>query len=93
MTTARDEQPEANQTAPAVGIRLDRTVRRLACLLVGHQYRVLRRMNPGARKVGCDRCGCAWGMHDRTRAFVPWDSEFDAMYAPGGPLDPAHYKG
>jgi len=27
MTTARDELPEANQTAPAVGIRLDRTVR------------------------------------------------------------------
>ncbi len=27
MTTARDELPEANQTAPAVGIRLDRPVR------------------------------------------------------------------
>ena len=27
MTTARDELPEANQAAPAVGIRLDRTVR------------------------------------------------------------------
>jgi hypothetical protein len=29
MTTARDEIPEANQMALAVGIRLDRTVRRL----------------------------------------------------------------
>ncbi len=56
-----------------------------------HQYRVLRRMNPGARKVGCDRCGAVWGMHDRT--FVPWDSELEAMYAPGGPLDPETYKG
>lgn len=27
MTTARDELPEANQTAPAVVIRLDRPVR------------------------------------------------------------------
>ena len=50
-------------------------------------------MNPGARKVGCDRCGAVWGMHDRTRTFVPWDSELEAMYAPGGPLDPETYKG
>lgn len=27
MTTARDDAPEAQQTAPAVGIRLDRQVR------------------------------------------------------------------
>jgi len=24
---------------------------------------------------------------------VPWDADLEAMYAPGGPLDPAHYKG
>ena len=72
---------------------VERWVRRLACTVAGHQYRVLRRMNPGERKVGCDRCRCTWGMHDRTRTFVPWDSSFDAMYAPGGPLDPETYKG
>ena len=82
------EQPSQAVVGP-----LERTVRRLACMVAGHQYRVLRRMNPGARKVGCDRCGCAWGMHDATRAFVPWDDELEAAYAPGGPLDPAHYKG
>lgn len=68
---------------------LERGVRRLACMVAGHNYRVLRQMNPGARKVGCDRCGCCWAMHDATRAFVPWNSDFEAMYAPGGPLDPA----
>lgn len=73
--------------------RIAHAVRWIACMVVGHQYRVLRRMNPGARKVGCDRCGFTWAMHDRTRAFVPWDSEFEAMYAPGGPLDPEAYKG
>jgi len=82
------EQPSRAVVGP-----LERTVRRLACMVVGHKYRVLRRMNPGTRKVGCDRCGAAWGMHDATRAFVPWDSDLEAMYAPGGPLDPAHYKG
>jgi hypothetical protein len=42
-------------------------LKRLICAVIGHQYRVLRRMNPGARKVGCDRCGCTWGMHDASR--------------------------
>jgi len=65
----------------------------MLCAIFGHRYRVLRRMNPGARKVGCERCHSCWAMHDRTRAFVPWDSDIEAMYAPGGPLDPAHYKG
>jgi len=25
-------------------------------------------------------------MHDPTRTFEPWDLEFEALYAPGGPL-------
>lgn len=61
-------------------------LKRLVCAVIGHQYRVLRRMNPGARKVGCDRCGCTWGMHDATRSFVPWDGELEALYAPDGML-------
>jgi hypothetical protein len=58
-------------------------VRTLLCWLFGHRYRVLRRMNPGARKVGCDRCGCVWGMHDDTRSFVPWDDDLEQLYKPG----------
>lgn len=77
----------------AVAGPVERPVRRLACMVVGHKYRVLRRMNPGARKVGCDRCGAVWGMHDATRSLVPWSNELEAAYAPGGPLDPESYKG
>lgn len=66
---------------------------RLCCLLFGHRFHVLRQMNPGARKVGCRRCDGTWAMHDRTRAFVPWNSEIESMYAPGGLFDPATYKG
>ena len=84
---------EAHQKSQPVVGRLEASVRRLACMVAGHQYRVLRKMNAGARKVGCDRCGCAWGMHDATRAFLPWDDDLEAAYAPGGPLDPATYKG
>lgn len=65
----------------------------IVCALLGHRYRVLRAMNPGARKVGCDRCHQCWGMHDGTRSFVPWDGQLESMYAPGGPLDPETFKG
>jgi hypothetical protein len=66
---------------------------KLICWIFGHKYRVLRRMNPGARKVGCDRCHNVWAMHDGTRTLVPWDGQFEMLYAPGGPLDPTIYKG
>lgn len=68
-------------------------VKRLICILRQHKYRVVRKMNPGARQLICDRCGQRFGMHDATRTVVPWDSELEAAYAPGGPLDPATYKG
>lgn len=68
-------------------------MKRLWCFLFGHDYKVLRVMNRGARKLGCPRCLGTWGMHDATRTVVPWDTDLEAMYAPGGPLDPAHFKG
>lgn len=70
-------------------------MKELICFFLGHKYTVVRRMNPGARKVHCSRCGNNWGMHDATRSFVPWDGEFDELYARGGPLDilaPPHPK-
>ena len=59
---------------------------RLICAVFGHRYVVERVLNHGARKVGCTRCGKHWAMHDGTRSFVPWDGEFEALYAPGGIL-------
>lgn len=64
---------------------LERIVRLLACKLAGHQYTVAREFG-SARKVTCSRCRAAWAMHDDSRSFLPWDSEFEAMYAPGGML-------
>jgi hypothetical protein len=59
---------------------------RLICAVFGHRYVVERVLNHGARKVGCTRCGKHWAMHDGTRSFVPWDGEFESLYAPGGIL-------
>ncbi|MCD6674861.1 MAG: DUF1660 family phage protein [Burkholderiaceae bacterium] len=61
-------------------------IERLVCALFGHRYVVQRVLNRRTRKVGCTRCGRAWAMHDPTRSLLPWDSEFEAMYAPGGDL-------
>lgn len=59
---------------------------RLICAIFGHRYFVARKLNNGTRKVGCARCGKHWGMHDQTRSFLPWDGDFEALYAPGGEL-------
>jgi hypothetical protein len=56
------------------------------CATMGHRYVVERKLNDRARKVGCTRCNRKWAMHDPTRSFLPWDTEFEAMYAPDGPL-------
>ena len=60
---------------------------RLICAVFGHRYIVERVLNPGARKVGCTRCDKHWAMHDGTRSFLPWDAEFEALYALGGVLE------
>ena len=31
-------------------------------------------------------------MHDYLEIAVPWDDEFEALYAPGGPLHPGEAK-
>ena len=61
-------------------------IERLICAILGHRYVVERVLNPGARKVGCTRCGRHWAMHDGTHSFVEWDGEFEKLYAPGGLL-------
>lgn len=57
---------------------------RFICAIFGHKYVVERVLNYRARKVSCTRCKRSWAMHDPTRSFLPWDGEFEALYAPGG---------
>jgi hypothetical protein len=61
---------------------MTKSLARLMCLLFDHNYRVVRRMNSRTRKVGCDRCGRCWAMHDPTRSFVEWSPEFEELYGP-----------
>ncbi|MBU0959201.1 MAG: hypothetical protein KKB31_04635 [Nanoarchaeota archaeon] len=55
-------------------------IEKLLCKLFGHKYFVIKRFSPASRKVGCWRCHKQWGMNDRVKAFVPWDSELQEHY-------------
>lgn len=65
---------------------------RLVCAVAGHRYTVERRLSAEARKIRCARCERAWAMHDGLRIILPWDADFEALYAPGGPLHPGETK-
>lgn len=59
---------------------MTRFERWLGCLVLGHSFFIVQRFHPGARKVGCARCGKAWVMHDPTKSFLPWTEEFEKFY-------------
>jgi hypothetical protein len=61
---------------------IKRWVKSVACVIFGHNYRVLRRMTATQRKVGCARCKETWAMCDETRSLVAWDGVFEEMYKP-----------
>lgn len=44
-----------------------------------------------ARHVGCPDCRREFAMHDGMRSFLPWDGEFETMYADFG-HDVAGYR-
>lgn len=52
----------------------------IACLLFGHKYFVIKEYSKTTRKVGCRRCKKLWGMNDRVKAFIPWDSELEELH-------------
>ena len=62
--------------------RIKRRMKGMACVIFGHNYRVLRRMTATQRKVGCARCKETWAMCDETRSLVEWDGVFEEMYEP-----------
>jgi hypothetical protein len=56
----------------------------LICWMRGHEYAIWQAFTPRSRRVYCERCQKDWGMNDDVRAFIPWDSEIEQMYATMG---------
>lgn len=52
-------------------------MKKLLCLILGHRYFLIERYSSTTRKVGCHRCGTAWGMSDTAQALVEWDGELE----------------
>ena len=59
-------------------------MKRAICALLGHRYFVAKEYGGGVRKVGCRRCGRAFGMNDRTRTLVDWDGELEELHEGAG---------
>ena len=55
-------------------------LRPIICAIVGHNYFVLQRLTAHSRKLGCHRCGCAFGMNDDVRAVIPWSRDLENVY-------------
>ncbi len=55
-------------------------MKRFLCWVLGHQYFVRDEFSRTTRRVGCGRCGADWGMNDRVKALVPWDSELTELH-------------
>lgn len=61
-------------------MRLPRSIRRTACFVMGHHYRIQQVFSAMQRRVVCGRCDGDWGMHDGVKAFVPWDGDLAQLY-------------
>jgi hypothetical protein len=75
-------------------VSVSQLLKDLHCFILGHEFYIARRMNPQARKVGCNHCKRYWVMYDPTRSFLPWDDEFEEFYSPNGFIQRAlkHFK-
>ena len=61
-------------------------IKRLQCAIFGHKFTIVRILNPVARKVCCQLCKRNYAIHYPTQTILPWDGDFEAAYAPDGPL-------
>ena len=55
-------------------------IRKIICRLKGHKYYVIKEYSPTVRKLGCSICKSKFGMNDRVKAVIPWDSELEELH-------------
>jgi hypothetical protein len=59
-------------------------MKKLICLLLGHQYAKVIDFTPWSRMIACKRCRSRWGMNDDAMALIPWCAELEAFHASMG---------
>ena len=55
-------------------------MKRIICLLRGHDYFKVKKLNEYSLLVGCHRCGHFYGMNNNVRAILPFDKDMEEMY-------------
>ncbi len=55
-------------------------MKRIICLILGHDYYRVRKLKHRSELVGCHRCKNYYGMNNDVRAILPFTSEMEEMY-------------
>lgn len=53
----------------------------IICHLLGHKYRLLRKISPTTRELICKRCKAQFGMNDDAKAILPLDKELIELHS------------
>ena len=63
----------------------------LICAFTRHRYVLEKRLSRTSRKIGCTRCGKQWAMNDDCQILLPWDEDFEQVYAELEKFKEAHH--
>lgn len=52
-------------------------MKRIICIIFGHQFFEIRRLGQFTHLMGCHRCDKIWGMNTDVRCLLPWNMELE----------------
>lgn len=55
-------------------------MKKILCLLFGHDFFLIKKLTPHSRKLGCHRCDLHFAMNDDVHAVIQWSSDVEEMY-------------
>jgi len=59
---------------------MERFKKWLLCKIFGHEYYVVQEFGSHTRRISCSRCKKDWGMNDRVKVMIDWNSYLSEMY-------------
>ena len=56
-------------------------MRKLICKILGHKYKLLRKISNTIVEVKCDRCKSEFGMNSDIESILPLDGELKTLHS------------
>ena len=56
-------------------------MKRILCKLLGHKYKLLRKISNTIVEVKCDRCKAEFGMNSDVKSILPLDGELQTLHS------------